>query len=100
MAQMKPPKTPRRRSPATSAGSRETVNRYQVYAAVANAQTSRMPVLFTVPLRVMRLAASIAVPNPPPDRLRNVLSPNAGFEVLKIAITVSPPPSERVGFHL
>ena len=69
MAVMKPPKTPSISSPDTSDGSWVCMKARQVYAAVAKAQISRMPVRLTVPFRVIRLAASIA----PPLRADSVL---------------------------
>src|ERR1035441_127822 len=54
------------------------------------AQTSRIPVLLTVPLSVMRLAASIAPPYWLSERPLKVLLPSAGLEVLNNAIAFSP----------
>ncbi len=98
MAQMKPPKTPTSSKGATSAMSRDCVNMCHVHAAVAKAQTSKMPVLLTVPFRVIRLVASIAPPYWLPDRSRKVLSLKAGFEVFIRAMGLSVF-QNRVGFH-
>ena len=38
------------------------MNEFHVHAAVAIAHSSRMPVLFTVPLKVIRAAASTRLP--------------------------------------
>ncbi len=81
MATINPPSAPTSSRGATSAKSRATRKRYQVQAAVAKAQISRIPVLFTVPLRVMRVVTSIDPPYWLSDTPRNVLSPRAGFEV-------------------
>src|SRR5215472_1849658 len=88
MAQMKPPIAPTIRRPATEATSPEVMKRDQVHAALATASTSRIPVLFTVPLRVIRAAASTYDGYPPPT-LRNVFSPRAGFEVFIRGIEIS-----------
>src|SRR3954463_6086940 len=82
MAQMKPPKTPRITQPPMAAGLPEARYWNQVQAAEANVRMRRMPVLLTVPLRVMRAVASIRLPPYPlPGTLRKVFSPRAGFEV-------------------
>src|ERR1035438_5257699 len=90
MAQMNPPSSPPSISGATAAISRVCRNWCQVQPAVAIAQTSRMPVLFTVPLSVIRLAASIAPPYWLSERPLKVLLPSAGLEVLNNAIAFSP----------
>ena len=63
------------------------MNWFHVHAAVATAHSSRMPVLFTVPLSVIRAAASTRLP---PYWLRaaslKVFWPSAGFEVLNNAM--------------
>src|ERR1017187_6954432 len=66
MAQINPPINPISISGATSVISRVGRNRLHVQAAVAIAHTNRMPVLFTVPLSVIRLATSIRPPDWPP----------------------------------
>ena len=67
------------------------MNEFQVQAAVATAQSSRMPVLLMVPLRVMRDEASMRLP---PVWLRakslKVFWPSAGFEVLIRGIEITP----------
>src|ERR1700722_872984 len=87
MAVMKPPKTPSISRPDTVEGSWVSMNSRHVYAAVAKAQMSRMPVRLTVPFRVIRFAASMA----PPKRAAswNVLEPKAGLEVLNRGIKCS-----------
>src|SRR6516164_3658337 len=81
IATMNPPSAPTRSSGETAPKSRSTRNRYQVQAAVAKAQISRIPVLFTVPLRVMREVTSMVPPYWLPTTPRKVFSPRAGFEV-------------------
>src|ERR1039458_8804880 len=54
------------------------------------AQTSRMPVLLTVPFSVMRPARSVMPPYPEPEMLRNVFSLSAGLDVFISAIGFSP----------
>ena len=67
------------------------MNEFHVHAAVATAHSSRMPVLLTVPLSVMRAQASIRLP---PYWLRakslKVFWPRAGFEVFISAIEITP----------
>src|SRR3954451_5066368 len=57
------------------------MNRCHVQAALATVHKSRIPVLFTVPLKVMREAASMRDAERVPATSRNVFSPKAGFEV-------------------
>ena len=70
--------------------SRVCRNEFHVHAAVATAQSSRMPVLLTVPLRVIRAAASTRLP---PYWLwaksLKVFFPSAGFDVFISAMDVS-----------
>src|SRR5208337_3961160 len=90
MAQMNPPIKPPSISGATSARLRDWRKRCHVHQAVAIAQSSRTPVLFTVPLRVIRLVKSVTPPYWLPERSRNVLSLNAGLDVFISAIDSSP----------
>src|SRR5450631_2139673 len=94
MAQINPPINPISISGATSVISRVGRNRLHVQAAVAIAHTNRMPVLFTVPLSVIRLATSIRPPDWPPyctsEILPNVFAPSAGLDVFISAIVSSP----------
>src|ERR1017187_8417071 len=90
MAQMNPPIKPPNISGATSAISRDRRKRCHVHQAVAIAQSSRTPVLFTVPLSVIRLVRSVTPPYWLPERSRNVFSPNAGLDVFISAIVFSP----------
>src|ERR1017187_7257655 len=89
MATMKPPMRPPIITPLTAEASpADCRKRRQVQAAVAIEQSSRMPVLFTVPLRVMRPAAAASPNWPAWARSVKVLSPRAGFEVLISAINI------------
>ncbi len=88
-AQINPPNIPISIRGITSAISRDCMNRCHVQAAEAMAQMSRTPVLFTVPLRVMRSAASIRLPDGLAARSRKVWSPSAGLDVFISAMILS-----------
>src|SRR5947207_15391070 len=79
MATMNPPIAPIAVRGSTVSAVGAWVNRFHVQAAVATAQTTRIPVLFTVPDRV------ICSPMPTPSAWK-LLRFNAGFEVLISAI--------------
>src|SRR4051794_27031557 len=86
MAGISPPKTPNNSQPPPLAGSRGSMKLDQGKLAVARAHSSRIPVRFTVPFKVMRFATSRAPPNLAASW--NALEPRAGFEVLKRGIRV------------
>ena len=86
MAQMNPPISPSIISGATADMSCSGRNKCHVQAAVAMAQMSRMPVLFTVPLSVIRSAASIRPPYCASEILLKVFAPSAGLDVFISAI--------------
>src|SRR5208337_426145 len=83
MATTNPPSAPSITAGPATVRSCVCMNWFHVHAAVAIAHSSRMPVLFTVPLSVMRAEASTRLP---PywlcAKLENVFWPSAGFEVL------------------
>src|ERR1017187_2449317 len=95
MAQRNPPMLPASRYGVMSAIWCDCANRRQVQAAVATAQSSRMPVLLTVPLSVMEPAFASS-PDRGPAKSRKVFSLNAGLAVLISAMVVFSPIANTV----
>src|SRR5258708_40076824 len=90
-ATMNPPMPPTAVNGSTVSGAGECRNWFQLQAAVAMVQSSRMPVLLTVPDNVMVSAL------PAPSSTWKLWAFNAGFEVLTSAIEFSPEQPPCVG---
>src|SRR4051794_16199970 len=91
IATTNPPSAPTTASGITASGVRECRNMFHVHADVASASSSRIPVLFTVPLTVIA-SCPIATPS-----FRKAVSLNVGLEV-RINCATDPPKLELIGF--